>query len=608
MTTPVPQSVLSYSRDAQNHAKAALVVVAAILLVLPLLGVAGYASYAVLGRVMALLEPFDSDYQANREALLAKLSEMDPWQWQEVLEKADRLRTSLERGEIPQDAYRLEMARLVDPKGAAKLQQQREASERDRTLLALLLTLAAAGCLAILARGVVRSPATKALAFCGARPADQMETKQLLDTLAGGMGLPPPKLYVIESPAPNAFTVGMERDHSTIAVTTGLVNLLDRQELESVLAHELSYIGNAEARLNTVAFAVMLFLRLPMLLLKAGRRDRKKEDRSAADAVNRLPVRFLLLPAYPAYAYIVFIAPLLALVVRAAVSRRRTFLADADAAMLLGGKPSLLRALAKVAGAQLTVEGSHPLVSHFYFASPSARAEGFFNRVLLTAHPPLRERIGRLIGAPAPPYVDEAVKAGKDWAAIHPQEGSVPGGDKPADDDLTVLANADPHSSVYRVLDAAPAPLYQRDDPASSVVTDVEPGALVVAFDYSTKMREVLTASQTFGFLPRTVKLEKVNMHPEELFHSATKPAAGEPPAEPPLAMAAVAAAGAPAAEPPPADPAPATEQTAQAGTPASEGLRWTAALTVGAVILAVVSIAGLIAGVILLVDALSGN
>jgi heat shock protein HtpX len=675
--SPVPQRVLVYDRISQNRAKITLLVTFAILLLLPLFGLIGLSAYNLLGRLGRYTAPFQAGYQgtASRQMeLITKLGEMEEWQLEELSAKYEHLRRAEQRGEISREALRREVTRLLDPEQVKRLEEQERESEKNRILPTLAIVIGVAVCLGIVFRGIVSSPASKALAFCGARPAGpaEIETKRLLENLAIGAGLPPPKLYVINADAPNAFAAGMDPEHSTVAVTTGLLALLDRQEMEGVLAHELSHIGNRDTRLNTTVFAITLLLRLPMLLWQAGGQGRRGR-RQPATEVEHGP-RFFGIYRWvglPAYLYIFFVAPFLALLIRAAISRSRESLADADAALLTRYPEGLLRALAKIAGANLLVEGSNPLVSHFYFASPSAAGAvlGIFSGNLLATHPPIRERVTRMVelGAVVPPSVVEAaVKEGEAWGIAHPPRVSLMMVDKPADDELTVLANADSRQRVYRVLGSVPVAVYERDDPTASVVTRLPPGALLVVFDYGNKMRQVLTANQTFGYIPRAAKLERVDMHPNEVFDSAIQAKTQSPPAPQPtaqsqaqqpavewrpIALAAVAGAAAtpavqpspeqaavaaplpatpavaeprPAAETPPAtqpaaesqvraqpavEPKPVVEAPTQAEAPASDvrpGL--TPALMVAAAFLAILAVGGIVVGIVLLIQELSGR
>ena len=133
----------------------------------------------------------------------------------------------------------------------------------------------------------------------------------------------------------------MDPARSVVAVTQGLLALLDHRELEGVLAHEISHIGNRDTRLNTVVAAIALFLRLPYLL----RQEQKKQQRASGVEWNPIRSRnriVLTIAMLPIYIYVFFVAPLVAAVIRAAISRSREFLADADAALLTRNPEGLL--------------------------------------------------------------------------------------------------------------------------------------------------------------------------------------------------------------------------------------------------------------------------
>ena len=206
--------------------------------------------------------------------------------------------------------------------------------EHENTMLRMkLMPVIAGGLLAamgVLFWGIASSPTSRLLAQAGARPAGDAEAdaRRILENLAIGAGLPVPKLYVIETSAPNAFAAGMHPDHAVVAVTRGALGLFERRELEGVFAHELSHIGNHDIRLNSIVATIALFLRIPYLMF---RRELKTEwggaGRRGGTGLWRLAIS-------PFGLYVFLIAPLVAGLIRAAVSREREFLADADAALL----------------------------------------------------------------------------------------------------------------------------------------------------------------------------------------------------------------------------------------------------------------------------------
>jgi heat shock protein HtpX len=359
----------------------------------------------------------------------------------------------------------------------------------------------------------------------GAQPATatEDEARRLLENLAIGAGLPTPKLYVIEASAPNAFAAGMDPHHAVVVVTRGALRLFDHRELEGVLAHEISHIGNHDIRLNSFVASIAVFLRIPYSLW---RQEMVDEQYWSYDMRQRYGVWRLLLS--PIWIYVLFIAPAMAALLRAAVSRDREYLADADAALLTRYPEGLLRALAKIGGAGSVVT-ANPAFSHFYFADPIKAAGGWSNR-LMSTHPPLVDRIQRLMqfeGAVASVAVEEAIKQGKKYASEHPA-GTL------LDPTLTeaprgyvaALHQGNPMGRVYRLLAATPVPVYETPSPHSMVLTRIRPGALFVAFDDLTKLRQVNTADQTFGYIDRSVKLQTMpDVIPNEVYDPKTRAA-----------------------------------------------------------------------------------
>jgi heat shock protein HtpX len=595
VTSPIPQRVLVYDRILQNRVKTAFLATVAVLSILPFVAALGWGAYEALGRVSYYTAPMGNNVLGpiNRARERAKkLAEASPDKLRalhpkyESLLKDERklyedwrggklseagLQQQIDRINEESESLNNETDRVLDPEGAARREQQRKQDAESRVWLSAALAFFAVAALAVVFFGLMRSPGAKALAFCGARPAGQsepeVEARRLLENLAIGAGLPAPKLYVIGSMAPNALAAGMDPRDSTVVVTTGLLKLLDRRELEGVLAHELAHIGNRDTRLSMVVFAITFFLRLPNLLWKGAKPD-GPQNLTQMRFGFRFGRMFIRAIGLVAFVYIAFIAPFLAMLIRAAISRSREALADADAALLTRNPEGLLRALAKIWGAGSVVSGSSPLVSHLYFSDPSGASigVGFFRGSLLSSHPPIEERIVRLRefgAAVSPAVIEEAKKVGENYAYDNMSTAQILAPIKPPEDELAVLAAADTRSGVFRLLSAMPVALYERDDPQSSIVASVAPGTLVVGFDYRSRMRQVLTQDRTFGYLPRAAKLAVVKMTAEEAFAAPmpVPPVATAPPLAA-MAAAAVAAAGSSA---PQAAPAPQPSAPAQA-------------------------------------------
>jgi heat shock protein HtpX len=405
-----------------------------------------------------------------------------------------------------------------------------------RLKLTVVFAGAVTALLGVLFWGMASSPTSRLLMMLGARPAgsESDEARRLLEKLAGAAGLPVPRLHVIDTSVPNAFAAGTDPEHAVVGVTIGLLVLLDASELESVLAHELSHIGNRDTRLNTAVAAITLFLRLPYLLRRRGRLPGQVVLPTRG---NRPGFRFYFLALLPAYLYVLVLAPLLATLVRAAIPQRRDFEADADAAALTGCPEALVRALAKIGGAGAKHPDANPAVSHLWFADPvemSGMTSLLVGRLLAT-HPPISSRVARLMernAACTVADVEQAVRTGKRYTVTHPVISSAALADSAAGDELSVLTGGNPMGTVYRLAGNRPAALYNRDDSKSAVLTRVKPGDLLVVFDDPGGMRQVMTEDQTFGYLPRGARLERMDLLPSEVHDPARRAAAAAKAAE----------------------------------------------------------------------------
>jgi len=356
-------------------------------------------------------------------------------------------------------------------------------------------TTGVAALLAILFWAIASSPGARLLVLAGARPAmaGESHVQHILDSLAIGAGLPSPKLYFSESSAPNAFAVGTGPDHAAVVVTTGALRLLDRRELEGVLAHELSHIGNHDILLNTVVASIGLFLRF------LG------------------PATF-------------FIGPVLSAMIRASVSREREFLADADAALLTRFPQGLLRALAKIGSAGSPIPGSNPAFSHFYFAEATTSAGPWFQTMLLATHPPIGERIRRLMefqGVDSLVPLREAIRCGREYKETHPHSTADPTPADIAQTEFASLCMGNPLGRVYEVTAEEPVAVYYSPDLRSEVLGHLQPGKLVVAFDDPGPFRQVTMPDWTFGYIPGSVGLLLMpEMIPAEVYDERSRAAA----------------------------------------------------------------------------------
>lgn len=216
-----------------------------------------------------------------------------------------------------------------------------------------------------------------------------------LENLSITAGLPMPKLYVIDDPAPNAFATGRNKDHAVVAVTTGILPLLSKSELEGVLAHELGHIGNRDMLLQTVivVFAGVISFVAEMAFRTSafgGGSDEKKN-----------PIFFVL--TFLA----LILAPLAATIIRLAISREREFLADATSALITRYPEGLASALEKISNFHQPMKVQNQAIAHLFISDPSGvndeseAREGervsWLQKMFMT-HPPVSERIARLTG------------------------------------------------------------------------------------------------------------------------------------------------------------------------------------------------------------------
>jgi len=227
------------------------------------------------------------------------------------------------------------------------------------------------------------------LSSTGAVPAEGPQYTYLNDTVEGlaiAAGIPKPKVYVVPSDELNAFATGKDPEHASVAVTSGLMRALDRQELEGVIAHELSHVRNRDIQFMTlVAVLVGLVGILSHMILRSywwgGRRGRRDRDRGNIGLII-VAVGFVL----------AIFAPILTRIVQLAVSRRREYMADASGAELTRYPDGLADALEKIGKHNRGDMKVSEAVSHLFIADPNRSALD----ALYATHPPIEERIKRL--------------------------------------------------------------------------------------------------------------------------------------------------------------------------------------------------------------------
>ena len=222
----------------------------------------------------------------------------------------------------------------------------------------------------------------------GAKPATRVEYFDLYtvtENLAITAGMQMPKLYVIEDQAPNAFATGRDEKHAVVAATTGLLAIMNRAELEGVIAHELSHVKNRDMLVMTVAVVLAgflaiiadIFLRMSMF---------GGSDNSRGNAL----IAVLAIVG-------VILAPIAAQLIQLAISRRREYLADASGALLTRYPEGLASALQKIAGYAAPMQRANHATAHLFIANPfGGRAASMMNRLFAT-HPPVEDRVRQLL-------------------------------------------------------------------------------------------------------------------------------------------------------------------------------------------------------------------
>lgn len=227
----------------------------------------------------------------------------------------------------------------------------------------------------------------------GARPATREQYFDLwnaVENLSITAGLPMPALYVIDDQSPNAFATGRNKEHAAVAVTTGLLQILNKNELEGVIAHELSHIGNRDTLLGTVVvvlvgfIAIMSDMFMRTSLWGGGNRDR---DNNAGAILMIVGIILAIL------------APVIAQLIQLAISRKREFLADASGALLTRYPEGLASALEKISAYPVGLQRVSTATAHLYISNPlkDGKTVSFMSK-LFSTHPPAEERISALRG------------------------------------------------------------------------------------------------------------------------------------------------------------------------------------------------------------------
>jgi heat shock protein HtpX len=219
---------------------------------------------------------------------------------------------------------------------------------------------------------------------------DDPELYRTVENLSIAAGLPTPRIYSIDDTAMNAFATGRDPQHAVVAITTGLRTKLSKQELEGVMAHELSHIGNYDIRIATIVVVLVgvITLLADWMLRSSFHGSRNRDNNNGGNAIFAVLAIFLAL-----------LAPLAGYLMQLAISRKREYLADASAALLTRYPQGLASALEKLSGDREPLEVANKATAHLYIVNPLREHKNdgvsWFAKVFMT-HPPLEDRIAKL--------------------------------------------------------------------------------------------------------------------------------------------------------------------------------------------------------------------
>ena len=231
------------------------------------------------------------------------------------------------------------------------------------------------------------SAGKQALSMAGAKPitkADNPRLYRIVENLAITTGLPMPKVYIVDDPAPNAFATGRDPEHAAVAATTGLLEIMDDAELEGVMAHELAHVKNFDIRVTTIVFGLVVVVGLlaDVLARMAFFGGMRRNGGGSNPLILVVGILAMIL------------APLLAALIQAAISRQREYLADATGAMTTRHPEALASALEKLGQYGRPLKKQQASMAHLWMADPIQ--PGVIDRMFQT-HPPIKDRVARLL-------------------------------------------------------------------------------------------------------------------------------------------------------------------------------------------------------------------
>lgn len=228
-----------------------------------------------------------------------------------------------------------------------------------------------------------------ALRMAGAHPATREKYFDLytsVENLAITAGLPMPTVFVIEDPSPNAFATGRDKNHAVVAVTTGLLSIMNKTELEGVLAHEMSHIGNRDMLVSTVAVVLVGFVSIVSdMMIRMSIFGGRRDDREGGGLMLIIGI------------VVAILAPIAASLIQLAISRKREYLADASGSLLTRYPEGLASALEKISQYGVPMKKQSSAIAHLYIANPEGSGK-FAKKMkgLFSTHPPVEDRIKKL--------------------------------------------------------------------------------------------------------------------------------------------------------------------------------------------------------------------
>jgi heat shock protein HtpX len=226
-----------------------------------------------------------------------------------------------------------------------------------------------------------------AMAMNGAREIEKKDNPRLwriVENLAITEGMPMPKVYIINDPAPNAFATGRDPNHAIVGVTSGLLDMMTDQELEGVMAHELGHVKNYDIRVSLIAFALVAVISILADIMLRMTWFRSSDSRNNNNQI------ILVLGIVAA-----ILAPIVATFIQLAISRRREYLADATGALATRYPEGLASALEKIGAYGSSLKKENPSTAHLFFANPLKKSS---LSALFSTHPPVKDRVARLRG------------------------------------------------------------------------------------------------------------------------------------------------------------------------------------------------------------------